>query len=835
MSSKLTSLLRNVTSYLIVTIFLPLTAFASPRIDYTLTNDESTDYEATITVSGVDSRPDQKWLLGFNSYLPISEVTGDGALINLQGGCPTYVTECQDESNLGDFYVIEPNNSTKDTLSFKITGVSGAPSNISGPPSGYFIIQVDEDKTVTNVVDIPDDSVFNNIALLETTGDYDYNNYYPYVGQEKLGQDESGQEKLAASKFVTSLSVSPLPQEIDIDKANSISVTSFNLQGATQLSDFITALDMTPSQDPVTLPIKLTIGSDLSTHADLDDFQKQQGYTLTISSEEGIKVTATTDQGLFYGEQTLKQILYAAKQRALMTGQFKLPILRITDYPEYDYRGLMLDVTRHFQTVETVKKVIDSMSLLKLNNLQLHLTDDEGWRIDASGSSDLSNLSDPVESNYQGKTHTGLARGFNSHVLPNEYKEGPYSTNLNIPTQGSGGTPYPSTQPGYYTKEQIAEMVSYAKERFITIIPEIDLPGHARAFIKSYPDDLIDPKDASYYTTPQWYHDNTINPCLDSAYKKIGDALALVRQDFQTTPILHIGSDEVSSGAWLDSPACSQLLTPAANLSDDDKKNYLHFYFIDKVKQLAEKEGFELAVWDDVPETNPLNNQVLDKDIRIYTWTSQDAGVTWADAGYNTVMVLASAVYFDLAYGDLPWEKGYNWAGYTDEYTAYTYDPEEDVTETNNVLGVSGALWGENITSVDHLEYMLFPKVLGLAETAWSNPKARNFPQFIKRIGQSTLPLLFEDYGITDFRVTPAIPCINDQNQWVMKFYPINNNHFFVQYRSGPSSQWQNYDPQKPPEVMTKKIQTQGVFTLNGQTITSHIYDYNPDSCSTTE
>lgn len=357
------------------------------------------------------------------------------------------------------------------------------------------------------------------------------------------------------------------------------------------------------------------------------------------------------------------------------------------------------------------------MALHKLNVFQWHLTDDEGWRIEIK--------------NYPALTSIGAWRGFNRPIPPE---------------LGSGAKRYG----GYYSQQQIRNIVQYAKERHITIIPEIDMPSHARAMLMSLPKLLIDSKDLSVYTSAQGYHDNVLSPCTENTFTVINNIVNELSNLFPGDTI-HIGSDEVPLGVWAGSPKCQKLMKFLGLKNTDELQNY----FLKRVEKIVQSKNKKMAVWDDA-----IKNGKLDFSTRVYSWTNENAGLKAAQQGYSVILMPASYLYFDLAYSAETIEPGAYWAGLVDTFKIYSYKPLNifwPKTITHNILGVQGAVWTENISSAQQLDYFTFPKLLALSEVAWTPKNRRNWINFSQRVGSLHLPRL--DYYGVEYRISP--PGIN--------------------------------------------------------------------------
>ncbi len=477
---------------------------------------------------------------------------------------------------------------------------------------------------------------------------------------------------------------------------------------------------------------------------------KEEEYSLTIN-ETGIHIFAAQPAGIFYGIQTLKCLFPLEAWKNSLT-EMVLPFLQISDAPRFSYRGLLIDVARNFQSKEQLLKMLNWMAMYKLNKLHLHFSDDEAWRIEIPGLPEL--------------TQTGVRREHSRD----------YSASIQ-PTYGSGG-PLNKMQSGYYTRNDYIEIVQYAKERHIEVIPEIESPGHARAAIiamKVRFDRLVkegkqeqasqfilhDINDSSSYNSVQNYSDNVMCIGLPSVYtfiETVADAfIKMHREAGSPLKKIHMGGDEVPAGVWEKSPVCRALLkknTEYKNAGD------LWRYYWKKINQVLTVRGLSVSGWEEVGmrptllDGNPkmmVNPEFSQSNFTTYVWNnvigfgSEDLPYRLANGGYKVILCPVSNLYFDLAYQKDFYEPGYYWGGFLDVDKPFYFIPfdyykntkvdrngnpvdpsifigKDRLTEygKQNIMGIQGHLWSENITSSQLLEYQAFPKLLGLAERAWA-------------------------------------------------------------------------------------------------------------------
>ncbi|GAB1607358.1 uncharacterized protein LOC115209344 [Argonauta hians] len=463
---------------------------------------------------------------------------------------------------------------------------------------------------------------------------------------------------------------------------------------------------------------------------------KPEGYSLEVNAKKQyIKITGHDAAGVFNGIQSLL---------SLTTANLTVPKSLIKDAPRFAYRGMELDVARNFFDKKTVLKLLDMMATYKLNHFHLHLTDDEGWRLQFEDFEELTKVG-----------------GRRCHDL-NE-------THCIMPQLGSGPTPIGSGS-GFFTKEDYQEILRYAKERHIEVIPEIDMPGHSHALIKAMKSRynnltknglsneanryvLTDDNDPSQYKSIQMYTDNAINPCLESTYtfiEKILETLIDYHKDIMPLKIYHFGGDEVPTGTWENSTACLK--------AHKDGKKQVKEYFVHQISNITARHGINLAGWEDgvmQSGNHPYTRSALkNKEVYAYAWDNvwewgqSNRAYKLANDGYKVVMAQATHLYFDHPYEPDPEEPGYYWATrFTDTRKTFGFMPEniyanakltragDPVTKEQlcgkdgktcvplerfeNIAGIQGHLWSESVRSSDRLEFMVFPRLLALSERAW--------------------------------------------------------------------------------------------------------------------
>lgn len=479
-----------------------------------------------------------------------------------------------------------------------------------------------------------------------------------------------------------------------------------------------------------------------------------EGYQLTIS-DNNITLNGQDSSGTFYAAQTLLALLQHN------SGSYQLPAGQVTDQPRASWRGMHYDMARNFHGKDVTLRLIDNMARYKLNKLHLHLTEDEGWRVQIPGLPEL--------------TEIGAKRCFDlseQHCLLTQLGSGPDAN---------------SSGNGYYSTVDFIEILRYAAERHIEVIPEIDLPGHARAAIvamkarynrlmsEGKPEDaaqylLSEPTDNSTYLSVQNYNDNSANVCLPSTYRFVEKVMSELQLMYQQAGIrlntFHMGGDEVANGSWLGSKACQQLF--ADSDSGINSVADLKPYFVSQLASLTQQHGLALAGWEDglmydkenTFERSKFNNKQVIANAwdNIWEWGVADRAYRLANSGYQVVLSAATHLYFDHPHEAHPQERGYYWATrYIGIDKVFGFMPDDlyanadttrsgaeitdlpalvgrslpALTKPENILGIQGQVWSETIRTAQQLELMIYPRMLALAERAWhkANWETSNDPR----------------------------------------------------------------------------------------------------------
>ncbi len=412
-----------------------------------------------------------------------------------------------------------------------------------------------------------------------------------------------------------------------------------------------------------------------------------ESYSLKID-QNSIRISGRA-AGMFYALQSLVQLFPAER-----TKEIKLPAVQIGDDPRFKYRGMHFDVSRHFFPVEFVKKYIDLMSQYKFNTFHWHLTDDQGWRIEIK--------------KYPKLTEIGSKRP-ESHT-------GNYS-----PVFKGDGVPVE----GFYTQEQIKDVIAYAKARYITVIPEIELPGHASAALAAYPQ-LGCKADYQYKVQMTWGIFKEVFCPTDETFKFLEDVLDETIALFPDSPYIHIGGDEVLKDHWKESPVVQDLMK-RENLKDEHE---VQSYFIRRMEKFINSKGKKIIGWDEILEGGLAPNAT------VMSWRGVKGGIEAAKAKHDVIMTPTDYAYLDYGQGD-PATEPINIGGYLPLEKVYSFDPvpkELTAEEGKYVIGGQGNIWTEYLKKGENVEYMAFPRMLAIAESVWSTRENKNYGDFRQRL-----------------------------------------------------------------------------------------------------
>lgn len=413
-----------------------------------------------------------------------------------------------------------------------------------------------------------------------------------------------------------------------------------------------------------------------------------EGYQLRIDANR-IHLTAATVAGAQRGVQTLLQLA------ELQPNTRQLPGLDLTDEPRFGYRGMHLDVSRHFYDLDFVKKYIDLMALYKLNTFHWHLTDGAGWRLEIN--------------KYPALTERAAWRPYRT------WKEW-WASPRHYSREGD-----PNAYGGYYTQEQARELVAYAARRGITVIPEIEMPGHSEEVLAVYPNLSCSGKP---FVSSEFCLGN------DSTFTFLEDVLTEVMAIFPSKYI-HIGGDEASTVAWKTCPKCQRRIKEH-NLADE---HALQSYGVRRVGQFLERKGRKMIGWDEILQGD-TPEAPLAEGATVMSWRGESGGIAAARKGHDVIMTPGGYVYFD-SYQANPTTQPEAIGGFLPLQKVYSYEPiprELTASQARHVLGAQANIWTEYVPTMEHLEYMVFPRMLALSEVVWSDSSARNWPDFQRRL-----------------------------------------------------------------------------------------------------
>ena len=392
-----------------------------------------------------------------------------------------------------------------------------------------------------------------------------------------------------------------------------------------------------------------------------------ESYTLSVTPQR-IEIRATSGAGLFYGMQTLLQLMQPAG-----TGSYSVASVEIEDTPRFAYRGLMLDVSRHFSTKEFIKKQIDALAYYKINRLHLHLTDFAAWRTDPT-----------------------WKKWWNGGRKYLRYDE-------------------PGASGGYYTQDDIREILAYARQHYITVIPEIEMPSHSEEVLAAYP---------QLSCSGEPYKNSDFCVGNEETFTFLENVLTEVMELFPSEYI-HVGGDEAGKSAWKTCPKCQKRMKDEHLANVDELQSYL----IHRIEKFLNNHGRRLLGWDEILQGGIAPNAT------VMSWRGEEGGIAAVTSGHHAIMTPGAYCYLD-SYQDAPYSQPEAIGGYLPLKKVYTYDPVPaslTAEQAKLVYGVQGNLWVEYIPTPEHVEYMIYPRMLALAEVAWSAPERKSWPDFHTR------------------------------------------------------------------------------------------------------
>ena len=427
-----------------------------------------------------------------------------------------------------------------------------------------------------------------------------------------------------------------------------------------------------------------------------------ESYTLSVTPQQ-ILIRATSGAGLFYGLQTLLQLAQPSG-----AGSYSIASVEIEDTPRFAYRGLMLDVSRHFSTKEFIKKQIDALAYYKINRLHLHLTDAAGWRLEIK-----------------------------KYPLLTEFAA--WRTDPTWKQWWNGGRKYvrcdaPGTYGGYYTQDDIREILEYARQHYITVIPEIEMPSHSEEVLAAYP---------QLSCSGEPYKNSDFCVGNEETFTFLENVLTEVMELFPSEYI-HIGGDEAGKSAWKTCPKCQKRMKDEHLANVDELQSYL----IHRIEKFLNNHGRHLLGWDEILQGGIAPNAT------VMSWRGEEGGIAAVTSGHRAIMTPGAYCYLD-SYQDAPYSQPEAIGGYLPLKKVYSYNPVPaslTAEQAKLVYGVQGNLWVEYIPTPEHVEYMIYPRILALAETAWSAPERKSWPDFHARALSAVADLQAKGYHPFDLK-----------------------------------------------------------------------------------
>ncbi|HJD75592.1 MAG TPA: family 20 glycosylhydrolase, partial [Bacteroides reticulotermitis] len=420
--------------------------------------------------------------------------------------------------------------------------------------------------------------------------------------------------------------------------------------------------------------------------------ENPEAYRLKVA-KNGVTITAPTEAGVFYGIQSLRKSLPVA-----LNAEISLPAVEINDYPRFGYRGAHFDVARHFFSVEEVKTYIDMMALHNMNRLHWHLSEDQGWRIEIKGYPKLTEI---------GSQRKETVIGRNS---------GKYD-----------GKPYG----GFYTQEEAKDIVAYAAERYVTVIPEIDLPGHMQAALAAYPE--LGCTGGPYEVWPMWgVSDNVLCAGEDATLRFIDGVLTEIMEIFPSK-LIHVGGDECPKTKWETCPKCQARIKQLGLKSDGKhtKEEKLQSFIINHAEKFLNDHGRQIIGWDEILEGGLAPNAT------VMSWRGEVGGIEAAKQKHDVIMTPNTYLYFDYYQSQDIANEPFAIGGYLPVDRVYSYEPlpaELTPAEQKYIIGVQANLWTEYIPTFSHAQYMVLPRWAALSEVQWTMPEKKNYTDFLIRL-----------------------------------------------------------------------------------------------------
>jgi hexosaminidase len=503
----------------------------------------------------------------------------------------------------------------------------------------------------------------------------------------------------------------------------------------------------------------------------------REGYELKVKPT-GVTIEAAGPIGYFYGMQSLLQLLppEAFGASLLPNTTLSLTECHIKDQPRFEYRGIMLDVARYFYPIEFIKKLVDVLAIHKFNSLHLHLTDDQGWRMEIK--------------KYPKLTELGSTR---KESMLGHYRD-----------QKFDGTPHG----GFYTQAQMKELVAYAQRKFITIVPEIEMPGHALAALAAYPE--LGCTNGPYEVGTKWGVEERVFCPSEKTFTFIEDVLGEVMEIFPS-PYIHVGGDECPKTTWKASTFCQDLIKKEG-LKDE---HGLQSYFMKRVDKIISSKGRKMLGWDEILEGG------LSPNATVMSWRGIEGGIEAAKQSHDVVMSPNSHVYLDYYQADPAFEP-LAIGGFLPLEKTYSYEPipaELSSEQAKHIKGIQANLWTEYVPTPEHAEYMLFPRALAVAEIGWSD-KTKSYTDFVKRLSFhfQRLDYLAVNYSKAAFNVKfslekdpKGLTAIS-----LSTLHPQNSIRYTLD-GSLPNAQSLLYDPTRKLTMESDKSVAAAVFSKFGE------------------
>ena len=450
----------------------------------------------------------------------------------------------------------------------------------------------------------------------------------------------------------------------------------------------------TPFREGAGLPLSFEDGGSIVLAVDGEG--AVESYRLTVDAS-GISVTGADYAGLFYGLQTLSQLLPSGAERGIEGGTVEVEGIAIDDAPRFAYRGMHLDVARHFYGPDFVKHYLDLLARYKINRFHWHLTEDQGWRIEIDRYPLLTEISA-----FRDQTHIGHGRE---------------------PFNGDG-----QRYGGFYTKDEIRDIVAYAQDRFITIIPEIEMPGHSQAALAAYPE--LACTEGPFEVAMTWGVFEDIYCPYEETFEFLENVLAEVIELFPGEYV-HIGGDEAPKTRWEESAFVRDLMQREGMNEVDQVQSY----FIRRIERFLNENGKRMIGWDEILEGGLAPNAT------VMSWRGTIGGIQASRMGHDVVMTPYSHLYFDYYQSEDQENEPFAIGGFLPLDTVYSYEPVPEqlrAEDAEHIIGAQANVWTEYMKTPEHVEYMLFPRMFALAEVVWSAKEARDYDSFLARIGWHT-------------------------------------------------------------------------------------------------